>query len=217
VAAPKRRISLPRSTPDIFAASTEENAAFDPALAENLREWRRSMAREQKVPAFVVLHDSTLEELCRQRPSTLTALRRVAGIGERKAEIYGAEILQVLRNFDTGMRAVVPAGNAPSAADQTLTLLKQGSSFEEIARARDRQVSTIVCTVANLIESGRVEPNPAWVSLGAQPHIEAACEKVGMERLADIKAVVPPFVSYDDVRLVVAQVRAQRRTGAKSA
>jgi ATP-dependent DNA helicase RecQ len=175
------------------------------------------MAREQKVPAYVVLHDSTLEELCRRRPTTAAGLRQVAGIGERKAEVYGAEILQVLRNFDAGMRAVAPAGKEPSPADQTLALLKQGANFEEIARARDRQVSTIVCTVANLIESGRVELNPAWISPDSQPHIEASCGKVGIERLAEIKAGVPAFVSYDDVRLVVAHVRAQRRIGEKSA
>ncbi len=213
---PKRRISLPRPAPERLRP-VAALAEYDPGLAENLREWRRNMAREQKVPAFVVLHDSTLEELCRQRPTTLAGLRQIPGIGERKAEVYGAEILQVLRDFDAGMRAVAPGGKEPSPADQTLVLLEQGASFEEIARARDRQVSTIVCTVANLIESGRVELNPAWVSPGAQPHIETACGKVGVERLAEIKAGVPLFVSYDDVRLVVAHVRAQRRMGEKSA
>ena len=214
--APKRRISLPRPAPERLR-TVAALAQHDPGLVENLREWRRNMAREQKVPAFVVLHDSTLGELCRRRPTTLTGLRQVPGIGERKAEVYGAAILQVLRNFDAGMRAVAPQGKEPSPADQTLALLKQGASFEEIARARDRQLSTIVCTVANLIESGRVELNPAWVSPGAQPHIEAACGKVGVERLADIKAGLPLFVSYDDVRLVVAHVRAQRRIGERSA
>ncbi len=114
------------------------------------------------------------------------------------------------------MRSVAPAGK-PSAADQTLALLRQGANFEEIARARDREVSTIVCTVANLIESGRLELNSQWISPGAQPHIEASCGKVGVERLAEIKAGVPAFVSYNDVRLVVAHVRVQRRTGEKSA
>jgi len=213
---PKRRISLPRPVPDLFPPATASRTVYDPGLAENLREWRRTMAREQKVPAYVVLHDSTLEELCRRRPTTLAGLRQVPGIGERKGEVYGAEILQVLRNYDAGMRSVAPAGK-PSAADQTLALLRQGANFEEIARARDREVSTIVCTVANLIESGRLELNSQWISPGAQPHIEASCGKVGVERLAEIKAGVPAFVSYNDVRLVVAHVRVQRRTGEKSA
>ncbi len=201
---PKRKISLPRPAPERLRP-VEALAQHDPGLVENLREWR------------LVLHDSTLEELCRRQPTTLARLRQVPGIGERKAEVYGAAILRVLRNFDAGMRAVAPGGKEPSPADQTLALLNQGASFEEIARARDRQVSTIVCTVANLIESGRVELNPAWVSPGSQGHIETACGKVGVERLADIKAGVPLFVSYDDVRLVVAHVRAQRLIGEKSA
>jgi ATP-dependent DNA helicase RecQ len=217
VPTPKRRTSLPRPAPDILRPVASALAEYDPGLAENLREWRRNMAREQKVPAYIVLHDSTLEELCRRRPTTLASLRQVPGIGERKAEVYGAALLQALRDFDAGARAVATAGKQPSPADQTLTLLNRGASFEEIARARDRQVSTIVCTVANLIETGRVELNPGWVSPGAQPHIEAACVKVGVERLADIKVAVPLFVSYDDVRLVVAHVRAQRRVSEWSA
>jgi ATP-dependent DNA helicase RecQ len=212
--APKKRISPPRpSAPMLMPVAAAE---LDPGLAEILREWRRKMAREQKVPAYVVLHDSTLEQLCRLRPKNLHELRQVAGIGERKAEVYGDAILQALRNYDLGGRAVVTA-KKESAADQTLALLHQGLTFEEIARTRDRQVATIVCTVANLIESGRIELRPEWVAPGAQPHIEKACSRVGAERLADIKAEVPLFVSYDDVRLVVAHVRAQRRTGAKSA
>src|SRR5713101_4043797 len=120
---PKRRISLPRPAPERLRP-VAALAEYDPGLAENLREWRRNMAREQKVPAFVVLHDSTLEELCRQRPTTVAALRQIPGIGERKAEVYGAEILQVLRDFDAGMRAVgrarregtVPGGSNSCAA-----------------------------------------------------------------------------------------------------
>jgi ATP-dependent DNA helicase RecQ len=80
-------------------------AEANSALAEYLREWRRTMARENKVPAYVVLHDSTLEELCRRRPMNFAELKQVPGIGEKKADVYGAEILQVLRNFDGGARA----------------------------------------------------------------------------------------------------------------
>ncbi len=217
VPAPRRKIFLPKPAAEDLWPGATEPAEFDPGLAEYLREWRRNMAREQKVPAYVVLHDSTLEELCRRRPTTLAGLRQVAGIGERKADVYGAEILQVLRNFESGMRATAQTRKEPSPAEQTLELLNKGCSFEEIARARARQVSTIVCTVANLIESGRVKLLPGWVSPGARPHIEAACEKVCVERLAEIKAAVPPFVSYNDIRLVVANLRAEHRIGERGA
>ncbi len=216
VPTPKRKISLPATDEDLWPRAPLP-ATYDPGLAEYLREWRRNMAREQKIPAYIVLHDSTLEELCRRRPTTLAGLRQVPGIGERKADVYGAEILQTLRNFDAGMRAAEQSGKEPSPAEQTLELLSKGCSFEEIAHVRVRQVSTIVCTVANLIESGRVKLHPEWVSPGAQPHIEAACAIVGVERLADIKAGVPAFVSYNDVRLVVAHLRAEHRIRERSA
>jgi ATP-dependent DNA helicase RecQ len=78
----------------------------DPNLREFLREWRRETAKDQRVPAFVVLHDTTLDEICRTRPNSIGALLRVHGIGERKAEVYGKGILEALNRFRGGARAV---------------------------------------------------------------------------------------------------------------
>ncbi len=192
-------------------------AEADPVLAEYLREWRRNMAREKKVPAYIILHDTTLEELCRRRPANFAALKQVPGIGEKKADVYGAEILQALRNFGAGARAKPTVAREPAPAEQTLRLLHEGRSFEEIARIRARQISTVVCTVANLIETGQVKLDPRWISPDAQPLIEAACLKQGVERLKDIKQAVPPYVSFEDIRLVVAHLRAENRVRAKSA
>jgi ATP-dependent DNA helicase RecQ len=78
---------------------------FDPDLREYLREWRRERAKEQHVPAFVVMHDTTLDEICRFRPVSIGALLQISGIGERKAELYGEKILGALREFRGGARA----------------------------------------------------------------------------------------------------------------
>jgi ATP-dependent DNA helicase RecQ len=163
------------------------------------------------------LHDSTLEELCRRKPMNLGQLRQVAGIGEKKAEIYGGEILQALRNFDSGARAAPVTAKEPAPAEQTLRLLNEGRNFEEIARIRARQVSTVVCTVASLVETAQVKLDPKWISPDAQPLIEAACLEHGVERLRDIKDAVPPYVSFEDIRLVVAHLRAENRIPAKTA
>ncbi|HEY6302047.1 MAG TPA: helix-turn-helix domain-containing protein [Terriglobales bacterium] len=56
-----------------------------------------------------------------------------------------------------------------------------------------------------------------WITFDAQPLIEAACLKQGVERLRDIKEAVPPNVSFDDIRLVVAHLRAENRVRARSA
>ena len=69
------------------------------ALADRVREWRRAIAKSNGVPAYVILHDSTLDEICRLRPATLEELLEVPGIGQRKAETYGREILALLAAF----------------------------------------------------------------------------------------------------------------------
>ena len=211
-ALPRRKIPVPQPVDKEFAPTGGAQRDFDPALAEYLREWRRGMSRERKIPAYIVLHDSTLEELCRRRPKTMAELQEVPGIGERKAEVYGAEILQALRNYSCGARPTPAAGLGPTPADETLRLLNEGRSFAEIAQLRARQPSTIVGTVANLIETGRVGLRPEWVSAELQSQIEAACGRLGLDRLKPIKDALPTNVSFDAIRLVVAHLRAQNRS-----
>ena len=69
---------------------------LDPHLSNALRAWRSELAKAQHVPAYVILHDATLDALCRQRPRTLQELLEVPGIGEKRAERYGQAILNLL-------------------------------------------------------------------------------------------------------------------------
>jgi ATP-dependent DNA helicase RecQ len=73
----------------------------DHELREYLREWRRRTARAQNIPAFVVMHDTSLEELCRVKPKSVAELRNTYGFGERKVAQYGAEIIRTLEQFRT--------------------------------------------------------------------------------------------------------------------
>jgi len=75
-------------------------AEVDSGLREYLREWRRTAAKERSVPAFVVMHDSTLDNLCQRKPRTLSELREVRGFGPLKTETYGEEILAALKRYD---------------------------------------------------------------------------------------------------------------------
>ena len=64
----------------------------DPELREYMREWRRTTAKQNGIAAFIVMHDTSLDELCRKRPRSLVELLRVSGFGERKTEVYGQQI-----------------------------------------------------------------------------------------------------------------------------
>jgi ATP-dependent DNA helicase RecQ len=68
----------------------------DAGIFDTLRQWRGQTAREQGVPAYVILHDRTLNELAMRKPQNLDELREVAGIGEAKAARYGAALLELL-------------------------------------------------------------------------------------------------------------------------
>jgi ATP-dependent DNA helicase RecQ len=180
--------------------------AVDEELKEYLREWRRSVAKEMKLAAFVVLHDSTLDEICRRQPKSIGELMGVPGIGEKKAETYGREILAALERFRQGERAGwVQRESKP--AEETLRLLNEGKTLEEVAQVRGRQLSTIVSTVALLVEAGQVEFQDGWVSKERQSVIEAACAKVGTQGLKALKDSLPPEISYDEIKLVVGRVR----------
>ena len=78
-------------------SAAPQNGDINPLLWEALRNVRQQLAEEHKVPPYVIFHNTTLEALCRQRPTTLAELGQVSGIGERKQERYGPAVLAVLR------------------------------------------------------------------------------------------------------------------------
>ena len=61
----------------------------------NLKAWRAEIAREHNLPAFVIFHDATLRAIAEHAPSSLQDLEGVAGIGVKKLQAYGAEVLRV--------------------------------------------------------------------------------------------------------------------------
>ena len=63
---------------------------------EELKAWRAEVAREHNLPAYIVFHDATLAEMAQTAPTTLDALGQISGVGAKKLEAYGAEILRVL-------------------------------------------------------------------------------------------------------------------------
>lgn len=73
---------------------------YDEATFERLREWRLATSRDQDVPAFVVFTDATLTAIAESGPTTLQALADIAGVGPRKLELYGADVLTVLAGQD---------------------------------------------------------------------------------------------------------------------
>jgi len=192
-------------------------ADVDPELRDYLREWRRIAARQQNVPAFVVMHDTSLDEVCRKRPATIPELLGVSGFGEHKAEMYGRQIFDALRRYREGARITRAPEKKSRPAYETMRLLAAGNTFEEIAKIRGRQLTTIVSLVAELIESGQLQFQPAWIDDNKRSVIEAACARLGVQRLRPLKDILPPEVTFDEIRLVVARLRCEQTNQEKLA
>ncbi|MBC7171900.1 MAG: HRDC domain-containing protein, partial [Polyangiaceae bacterium] len=95
---------LPSATPkgsarDATAATVPASDTLSPAEQarfERLRRWRLQQAQADGVPAYVIFHDKTLRELARRAPATLAELAGIEGIGARKRERWGEELLALL-------------------------------------------------------------------------------------------------------------------------
>ncbi|MEA2898201.1 MAG: ATP-dependent helicase RecQ [Bradyrhizobium sp.] len=74
-----------------------QREAGNPALVSALRAWRSGKARQHGVPAYVVLHDATIDGIATSRPTTLEQLRGIPGIGDKKLEHYGDELIALVK------------------------------------------------------------------------------------------------------------------------
>ena len=81
-------------------ARTKNN--MDSELFQILRELRLVIAKEAKVPAYVVFSDATLKDMEERRPSNKKEFKEVLGVGKVKAERYGKYFLKVIARFEAG-------------------------------------------------------------------------------------------------------------------
>ena len=72
----------------------------DEALLARLRDLRRTISREEQVPAYVVFPDRTLAEIAVRRPADTGAMGKIRGVGPVKLERYAERFLDVVRSSD---------------------------------------------------------------------------------------------------------------------
>ena len=79
------------------ALKTGKHGGVD--FLSELRVLRKRLADERDVPAYVVFSDATLRAMARRRPKSLTELRGVSGVGDKKLTDFGAAFLETLGSF----------------------------------------------------------------------------------------------------------------------
>nr|WP_233208878.1 DNA helicase RecQ [Marortus luteolus] len=117
------------------------SGAANNTLWDALREHRKALATEQSIPAYMIFHDATLAEMTERQPQTLEQLGRISGIGERKLDAYGQGFLDVIL-ANAGTDNEQNDGINDTAAN-SISLLKQGNTVEDIATQRKLSLNTI--------------------------------------------------------------------------
>ncbi len=91
------RQQVPQRSPAAQKAIADSWDGVDEELFEALRALRRELAAERGVPPYVILHDRSLRDLARRKPATRADLLDVHGIGQAKADAYGAQLLAAIQ------------------------------------------------------------------------------------------------------------------------
>lgn len=87
------RLSAPAPSAAAQTLTAQEQVHFI-----NLRAWRAEVARAHDLPAYIIFSDATLAAIAHHQPTTLEALSNIHGIGTKKLDAYGQEVLRVLRS-----------------------------------------------------------------------------------------------------------------------
>ena len=80
-------------------AAAQKLAGSDAELFDVLKELRAKLAKEAGLPAYVIFSNATLTEMARRRPGTMSAFRKISGVGEIKAAWYGTAFLKRIQKF----------------------------------------------------------------------------------------------------------------------
>ncbi|TKC16309.1 DNA helicase RecQ [Robertmurraya kyonggiensis] len=177
-------------------------------LFELLREVRKTIADQEKVPPFVIFSDAALKDMCVKLPLSPDEFLQVNGVGELKLEKYGEAFIQAILEFceanpERKSEASVVTNAAPKKKKpeknshlETYQLFKEGLTVSEIAKKREMATSTIENHIMHCMDQGMDIKWTDIIPSAYVPLLEQAVETVGREKLKPIKEQLPKEVSY---------------------
>lgn len=209
----------------------------DTALARELRSWRYERANEIDKPAFVVFSNAALAGIAHLRPTTLTELLKVPGVGPAKVNAYGEEIIGIVRSHlddddlehggtfseasEADSQDVVSDapkkvkkeelrdddGNKLTTVEYSYWLYKQGYTIAQIAEKRGLNPVTIEGHLARYVASGDIDVHD-FIDVDTLEKVEAY-----LAGHPDEKALKPIYeyfdskFSYGTLRMAIAAIR----------
>jgi len=214
----KEKVFLTKREKKLFRQKQTVAQAIDTVLFNRLRLLRKTLADKENVPPYIIFSDISLQEMAMFFPQTKEQFINIKGVGEQKLELYGKFFLEEIISYAKPL-GIVPKSMAPKKQKSrisvgrkqyrqklAITLFHQGLSIEEISK----QLDVVSSTVAGYLEEAYLQGEEInivkLVAKEKQSVITDAFQKVGLDYLAPIKAMLGDNYSYDELRFMRAKL-----------
>jgi ATP-dependent DNA helicase RecQ len=145
---------------DILTAS-KGGSALDENLLAQLKDLRRTVAKQRNVPPFVVFQDPSLEDMAIQYPVNIQELTQVSGVGQGKADRFGKPFVELIARYveeneidrpqDFVMKSVA---NKSVSKVQIIQNIDRKLSLESIAKAQGKSLLDIIAEIETIVSFG---------------------------------------------------------------
>lgn len=183
------------------SAKPIEKQSVENELLAILKDIRRAFAQKEKVPAYIIFSDATLQAMVLSKPQNLEDMLNLPGISDYKLNRYGHEFLEATQTFYKR----IDAKQKGHTYKETLVWYQQGLSPEEIAEKRTLNLQTIYSHLAQLYTIGALENLDGLISLEEVALVQKAMHVMGSPTgMKPIFEYLNEEVPYHKIRLGLA-------------
>lgn len=191
----------------------------DEELYNLLLKSRKRWMKEEKTdfPQYI-MHKNTLKEISGRYPQNLEQLKDISGLGPKKIEAHGAEIVEIVDDYlrsnninhqwtPKNKKKVIIDGETRSNGEIAIDMLKENRSIYEASDYVELSVSTILGYVADYIKE--FGENPFKIDLKEfyneeeEKEIINAINEHGYEKISELKKALPKYMRYESIRAVI--------------
>ncbi len=183
----------------------------NPELFERIKAWRHLRAREENVPHFRVISQRAAVGISSSLPGNISQLLKVKGMGKKKVEKYGEELLALVSAFcnekDIAANLALPEVKKKKKDTKTLTLelFREGKTVPQIAGFRNLTVGTIEGHLSYFIAKGELDI-ALCVDSETRKKITGYFLKHPNAGLSEARTALDDSISYGELRMVRASM-----------
>ncbi|MPQ43741.1 DNA helicase RecQ [Clostridium tarantellae] len=200
----------------------EEDGSFkvisDEFLLKELIKIRIDFAKKEKCLPQMIMSKNTLKEMSGRYPLTEEHLKDIGGLGPKKIQKYGNAIIETITQYvkhnninviwhDKKRKKLIIDNEFRSNKEIALDMIKNNETLKHISEELEISISTILGYITEYILQGEnIDLNfdlNEFYTKNEESIIMNICEKVGYEKISNIKKESPDFIKYESIRAVI--------------